>query len=199
MDYSGKQFPKEVILMLIRWCIAYPLSYRHVEELALERGIKIDHATIQRWVVEYGTHIKSKIMRYSNPVGRSWRLDETYIKVKGKWTYLYRAVDSKGNTIDVLLSEKRNTLGALLFLRKALQSSGVEPYKINSDGSNANEAAVGIMNMHRKNNKETEIEYTKVKPDVTLKWKLGIRHCFFMSSDRGTESNLKKFIYKNAR
>ena len=99
MDFSYKQYPKEVIIMVVRWYLAYPLSYHHVEELAKERGIGLDHATVQRWVKEYSGQILAKVRRYNkNRFTDSWRLDETYIKVKGEWVCLYRMVDSDGET-----------------------------------------------------------------------------------------------------
>ena len=82
-----------------------PLSYRHVEELLEERGVPIDHATIQRWVVKYSPQLEEAFHRRKRPVWVSWRMDETYIKVKGQWRYLYRAVDKTGQTIDFLLTE----------------------------------------------------------------------------------------------
>src|SRR5215471_10084777 len=93
ISFKGAHFPREIILMGVRWYVAYPLSYRHVEELMEERGVPIDHATIHR---------------RKRPVWVSWRMDETYIKVKGQWRYLYRAVDKHGQTIDFLLTEHRD-------------------------------------------------------------------------------------------
>ena len=106
---KGAHFPPDIILMGVRWYVAYPLSYRHVEELLEERGVPIDHATIQRWVVKYSPLLEEAFHRRKRPVWISWRLDETYIKVKGQWRYLYRAVDKHGQTIDFLLTEHRDT------------------------------------------------------------------------------------------
>ncbi|MDQ5884474.1 MAG: putative transposase, partial [Pseudomonadota bacterium] len=95
--------------MLVRWYLAYPLSYRDVEELALERGLKVDHSTINRWVIKYSPLLEGVFRRrHKRPVGISWKMDETYIKLKGKWVYLYRAVDKEGNTVDFMLSEHRD-------------------------------------------------------------------------------------------
>ena len=99
ISFKGAHFPPDIILMGVRWYVASPLSYRHVEELLEERGVPIDHATIQRRVVKYSPLLKEAFHRRKRPVWVSWRMDETYIKVKGQWYYLYRAVDKTGQTI----------------------------------------------------------------------------------------------------
>jgi putative transposase len=139
--FKGAHFPKDVILMGVRWYVAYPLSTRHVEELMLERGVHVDHATINRWVIKYSPQLEDAFHQRKRPVWVSWRLDETYIKVKGEWRYLYRAVDKHGQTIDFLLTEHRDTEAALRFLRKAIRRNG-RPETITIDGSDANEAAI---------------------------------------------------------
>jgi putative transposase len=106
-----------------------------------ERGVPVDHATIQRWVVKYSPPLEEAFHRRKRPVGRSWRMDETYIRVKGEWRYLYRAVDKTGQTIDFLLTEHRDTEAALRFLTQAIHRHGV-PDKITIDGSEANAAAI---------------------------------------------------------
>ncbi len=141
ISFKGAHFPPDIILMGVRWYIAYPLSYRHVEELMEERDVLLDHATIQRWVVKYSPLLEEAFQRCKRPVWASWRLDETYIKVKGVWHYLYRAVDKHGQTIDFLLTEQRDEAAALRFLKKAICRHGV-PEKITIDGSAANEAAL---------------------------------------------------------
>ena len=145
ISFKGAHFPQEIILMGVRWYVAYPLSYRHVEELLEERGVPIDHATIQRWVVKYSPLLEEAFHRRKRPVWVSWRMDETYIKIKGQWYYLYRAVDKTGQTIDFLLTEQRDEEAALRFLKKAIRRHGV-PEKITIDGSAANEAAIKSYN-----------------------------------------------------
>jgi putative transposase len=145
ISFKGAHFPQDIILMGIRWYLAYPLSYRHVEELLEERGVPIDHATIQRWVVKYSRLLEEAFHRRKRPVWGSWRMDETYIKVKGQWCYLYRAVDKTGQTIDFLLTEERDERAAKRFLTKAIRRHGV-PEKITIDGSAANEAAITSYN-----------------------------------------------------
>src|SRR5499426_3264348 len=141
ISFTGAHFPPDIILMGVRWYVAYPLSYRHVEELMEERGVLLDHATIQRWVVKYSPQLEEAFHRRKRPVGRRWRMDETYIKIKGEWRYLYRAVDKSGQTIDFLLTEERDEHAAKWFLTKAIRRHGV-PEKITIDGSAANEAAI---------------------------------------------------------
>ena len=121
------------------------LSTRHVEELMEERGVQVDHSTINRWVVKYSPQLEEAFHRRKRPVWVSWRMDETYIKVKGQWRYLYRAVDKHGQTIDFLLTEHRDKEAALRFLKKAIRRHGV-PEKITIDGSDANEAAIKSYN-----------------------------------------------------
>src|SRR5207342_952871 len=145
ISFKGAHFPPDIILMGVRWYVAYPLSYRHVEELMEERGVPIDHATIQRWVVKYSPLLEAAFHRRKRPVWVSWRMDETYIKVKGEWRYLYRAVDKQGQTIDFLLTQERDEQAAKRFLTKAIRRHGV-PEKITIDGSAANEAAIQSYN-----------------------------------------------------
>jgi putative transposase len=141
VSFKGAHFPKKVILMGVHWNVAYPLSTRHVEELMEERGVHVDHSTINRWVIKYSPQLEEAFHRRKRPVWVSWRMDETYIKVKGEWRYLYRAVDQHGQTIDFLLTEHRDTEAALRFLQKAIHRNGL-PEMITIDGSDANAAAI---------------------------------------------------------
>jgi IS6 family transposase len=106
--FKWKHFESEIILLTVRWYLQYRFSYRDLVEIMSERGISISHTTIMRWVHEYSPEIAKKVHPHLKSVNDSWRVDETYIKVKGHWTYLYWAVDSTGKTIDFMLSEKRN-------------------------------------------------------------------------------------------
>jgi transposase-like protein len=146
ISFKGAHFPKEIILMAVRWYLAYPLSYRHVEELLKERGLATDHATINRWVIKYAPLLENESRKYKKNVGKSWRMDETYIKVKGNWVYYYRAVDKRNNTIDFYLSEKRDLQAAKAFLKKAISHNGL-PEKVNIDKSGANLAALEETNL----------------------------------------------------
>jgi len=158
ISFKGAHFPQDIILMGVRWYVAYPLSYRHVEALMEERGVPIDHATIQRWVVKYSPQLEAAFHRRKHPVWVSWRMDETYIKVKGQWYYLYRAVDKTGQTIDFLLTDQRDEQAAKRFLIKAIRRHGV-PEKITIDGSAAHEAAIKSYNAEH----GTAIDIRKVK------------------------------------
>ena len=145
VSFKGAHFAKDIILVGVRWYVAYPLSYRHVEELMEERGVAVDHATINRWVLKYSPQLEEAFHRRKRSVWLSWRMDETYIKSKGQWRYLYRAVDKHGQTIDFLLTEERDERAAKRFLTKAIRRHGV-PEKVTIDGSEANAAAIRSYN-----------------------------------------------------
>ena len=158
VSFTGAHFPQEIILTGVRWYVAYPLSTRHVEELMHERGVHVDHSTINRWVVKYSPPLEEAFHRRKRPVWVSWRMDETYIKIKGQWFSLYRAVDKTGQTIDFLLTEQRDEEAAKRFLTKAIRRHGV-PEKITIDGSVANEVAIKSYNTEH----GTAIEIRKIK------------------------------------
>ena len=143
-ELQGGPLPTEIILPCVRWYVAYPLSTRHVEELMLERGVHVDHSTVNRWVIKYSPQLAEAFHRRKRPVWISWRMDETYIKIKGQWYYLYRAVDKYGQTIDFLLTEQRDEPAAKRFLTKAIRRHGAG--EITIDGSAANEAAIKSYN-----------------------------------------------------
>jgi putative transposase len=141
ISFKGAHFEKDIILTCVRWSVAYPLSYRQLEELMQERGVSVDHATINRWVLKHCPQLEAAFYRRKRPVWISWRMDETYLKVRGQWRYLYRAVDKTGQTIDFLLTEQRDERAAMRFLTKAIRRHGI-PEKISIDGSEANAAAI---------------------------------------------------------
>ena len=141
--FKGRHFPGEVILLCVRWYLRYPLAYEHVAELLLERGVALDASCIWRWVQAYAPELNKRCRPHLKSTNKSYRTDETYIKVKGKDRYLYRAVDSSGQTIDFLLTDKRDTTAAKRFFRKALSSPGNPmPRVINVDKNPAYPAAV---------------------------------------------------------
>ena len=139
--FKGAHFAKDIILTCVRGYVAYPLSDRQIEELMEERGVAVDHATVNRWVVKYSPLLEAAFHARKRPVGRRWRMDETYIKVRGHWRYWYRAVDKSGQTIDFLLTEHRDTDAARRFLTQAIRRHGV-PETITIDGSEAHAAAI---------------------------------------------------------
>ena len=124
VNFKGMRFPIDVILVCIRWYAAYPLSYRHLEEMMQERGVSVDHSSINRWAIRFLPLIEKMARKHKRPVGGSWRMDETYIKVKGVWKYLYRAVDKQGKTVDFLLTSKRDIAAAKRFFDKAMGANG---------------------------------------------------------------------------
>ena len=134
-------YPLEVMLTCVRWYVAYPLRLRHVEEMMQVRGVFVDHSTVHRWAVRMLPVLAGVFRRRKRPVSRSWRMDETYIKVSGKWKYLYRAVDRDGGTVDFLLTAKRDLAAARRFLERAINLHDV-PEKITIDKSGANTAAI---------------------------------------------------------
>jgi transposase, IS6 family len=121
--FKWRHFEAEIILLCVRWYLRYSLSYRDLEEMMRERGLQVDHTTIYRWVQCYAPELEKRCRPHLKAPNDSWRVDETYIKIKGTWTYLYRAVDSEGNTLDFLLSPTRDAEAAKRFFVKALHSS----------------------------------------------------------------------------
>jgi transposase-like protein len=132
--FKWRQTAPELILCAVRWYLRYTLSLRDVEELLAERGLEADHTTIWRWVQRYGPELDQRLRRHLKPTNKSWRVDETYIRVKGSWCYLYRAIDSARATIDFLLSALRDAGAAKRLFRKALSNlSHSQPRVINTD------------------------------------------------------------------
>jgi len=132
--FKWKHFLPEIIILCLRWYLKYKLSFRDLVEMMTERGLSMVHTTIMRWIHEYSPKINKRIRKYLKPSTDSYRLDETYIKIKDKWCYLYRAIDSKGNTLDFLLSEKRDKKAAIKFIRKVLSNRhATKPRVINID------------------------------------------------------------------
>ena len=123
LQFKWLHYQPDIILCCVRWYLSYPLSYRQVEELITERGLPVDHSTVFRWVQHYSPELDKCCRRYLRLTNDSWRVDETYIKVKGQWKYLYRAVDSAGNTLDFLLTTKRDAKAAKRFFRKTLKAA----------------------------------------------------------------------------
>ena len=138
-------YPLEVMLTCVRWYVAYPLSLRHIEEMMQEHGVFVDHVTVHRWAIKILPVAAAVFRKRKRPVGTSWRMDETYIKVAGQWKYLYRAVDKTGDTVDFLLTAKRDKAEARRYLENAINLHGL-PEKIAIDKSGANTAAIRSVN-----------------------------------------------------
>ena len=115
ISFKGAHFPKDVMLYAVFFYVRYGVSYRDLEAIMEERGVKVDHSTLNRWVINYSSSLALATKKIKRAVATSWRMDETYIKVKGEWVYLYRAVDKFGNTVDFMLSERRDEAAATVF------------------------------------------------------------------------------------
>jgi transposase, IS6 family len=141
--FKWRHYESEIILLCVRWYLRYALSYRDLEEMLEERNLTVDHTTIYRWVQRYAPELEKRSRPHLRPTNDSYRVDETYVKIKGKWSYLYRAVDSTGQTIDFMLSAKRDARAAKLFFRKMLKAaSHSSPRVINADKNPAYPPAV---------------------------------------------------------
>jgi putative transposase len=158
LNIKRMRFPLDVILVCIRWYAAYSLSYRNLEEMMEERGVFVDHSSINRWAIRFLPLLEKVFRKRKRPVGSSWRMDETYINVKGIWKYLYRAVDKEGQTVDFLLTAHRDKEAAKRFFDKAMRHNDV-PEKVTMDKSAANKAAIDAINDER----EVPIEVRQVK------------------------------------
>lgn len=145
VSFKGMQFPREVILHAVFFYVRYAVSYRDLEEILAERGVVVDHATLNRWVVKYASELAAVAQHRKARTAPSWRLDETYVKVRGDWCYLYRAVDTTGQTLDFMLSEHRDETAALRFLAQAISANGL-PRACAIDKSGANTAGLAGMN-----------------------------------------------------
>jgi transposase-like protein len=169
-SFKWRHYEGEIILLNVRWYLKYPLSYRNLEEMMAERGIKVDHSTIMRWVHQYSPEIEKKIRRHLRPTNDSWRVDETYIKVKGEWKYLYRAVDSDGDTIDFMLSTKRDRKAAKRFFKKALVSNHNQiPRVITVDKNASYPIAIDELKNEKKLSKNIEIRQIKYLNNIVEK------------------------------
>jgi IS6 family transposase len=141
--FKGRHFPADFILLCVRWYLKFNVSYRHLAEMMQERGFEVHHTTIYRWIQTYAPQLEKLIRWYQGYTGCSWRVDETYIKVSGEWLYLFRAIDSRGRTIDFYLSQRRDAGAARRFLAKALRARrDWAPSVINTDRNPAYSEAI---------------------------------------------------------
>jgi transposase-like protein len=158
--FKRLHYPIDVIAQCVRWYLAYSLSLRNLEEMMAERGIIVDHSTLYRWVIRLVPLLDKAFRRRKRTVGRRWRMDETYIKIKGQWKYLYRAVDTDGQTIDFLLTARRDATAALRFFSKAIRHHG-EPEVVTIDKSGANTAALAGLNAGREKDDCIKVRQSK--------------------------------------
>ena len=146
ISFKGPHYPKDVILHAVFFYVRYGVSYRDLEEILAERGVAVDHATLNRWVVRYSPLIALAAKSRKRTVDGSWRMDGTYIKIKGEWVYLYRAVDKFGDTVDFMLSERRDEAAATAFFKQTIDGNGL-PEKVIMDKSGANLAGLENINV----------------------------------------------------
>lgn len=143
-----RHYPLDVMLLCVRWYVAYPLSLRHLEEMMAERGIAVDHSTVHRWAIKLLPVLEKAFRHCKRAVGKNWRMDETYVRVRGEWRYLYRAVDKAGQTVDFLLRARRDKAAARRYFEKSIDQNG-EPETVTVDKSGANLAALQALNAER--------------------------------------------------
>ncbi|WP_347277230.1 IS6 family transposase [Leptolyngbya sp. FACHB-671] len=164
--FKWRHFLPEIILLNVRWYCRYSLSYRNLEEMMSERGVDVDHSTINRWVLKYAPELDKRIRPRLKPTNDSWRVDETYIEIKGEWKYLYRAVDSEGNTLDFRLSAKRDGKAAAHFFRKVLSAKHTQVPRVITVDKNA----------------AYPVAMDKLKEDQTLKTETQLRQSKYLNN-----------------
>lgn len=160
--FKWKHAVGEIILWLVRWYSRYALSYRDLKEIAAERGFELDHSTIYRWVQEYAPEMSKRMKPYLKGTSDSWKVDETYVKIKGNWHYLYRAIDKEGNTLDWMLSRNRNKKAAKRFFKKLLSNTHTtDPRVINVDKSPTFPPALSELKAEKEAPKKTKLRAIK--------------------------------------
>lgn len=158
--FKHHRYPKAIILRAVYFKLRFTLSYRDIEELLQIRGVEVDHSTIQRWVFKFSPEIEKSMNKRKRPICNSWRMDETYIKVGGKDRFLYRAIDKEGNTVDFLLTKRRQKMSAQKFFNKAIGNNG-RPRVINIDKSGSNYSAIRVVNRRAHSVKKIKIRQCK--------------------------------------
>ena len=159
--FKGRHFDREIIILCVRWYLRFKLSFRDLVEMMAERGLSLAHTTIMRWIERYVPEFEKRWDRFARQAGGSWRVDETYVKIKGRWTYLYRAVDRAGKTVDFLLRAKRDIAAAKAFFRRAFKTQGRLPQKITLDGYQASHRAARELLAQHQGGARTKIRSSK--------------------------------------
>ncbi|MDZ4876898.1 MAG: IS6 family transposase ISAcma1 [Chroococcidiopsis cubana SAG 39.79] len=174
--FKWRHYEPEIILLCVRWYLTYPLSYRQVAEMVNERGLDVHHTTVFRWVQQYAPELDKRCRPHLKLTNDSWRVDETYIKVKGKDKYLYRAVDSDGNTLDFLLTAKRDAEAAKRFFRKTLNAVHTqEPRVINVDKNAAYPKAIDELKDKEELFEQVELRQNKYLNNIVEQDHRGIK------------------------
>jgi transposase-like protein len=173
--FAGRHFDREVIILCVRWYLRYKLSFRDLDAMMAERGLHLAHTTILRWVRRYVPEFIKRWNRFARQAGRSWRVDETYIKVRGHWAHLYRAVDKAGRTIDFRLSSTRDVAAAKAFFKKAIKHEGRPPKTVTLDGYAASHRAVREMCSDGLLPKQTRLRSSKYLNNVIEQDHRGIK------------------------
>jgi transposase-like protein len=164
--FAGRHFDREVIILCVRWYLRFKLSLRDLVEMMAERGLSLAHTTIMPWVRHYTPEFEKRWRRSALAVGRSWRVDETYVKIKGEWCYLYRAVDRAGRTVDFRLSDRRDISAAKAFFRKAIKNHQRPPQTITLDGYAASHRAVRELKAEGSASTDTKLRSSKYLTDI---------------------------------
>jgi len=193
--FKWRHFQAEIILLNVRWYCRYPLSYRNLEEMMAERGLEVDHSSINRWVLRYSPELDRRRRPHLKSTNDSWRVDETYVKVKKQWKYLYRAVDSKGNTIDFLLTAKRDTNAAKRFFIKVLKASHTqEPRVINVDKNPSYPPAIEQLKKSGILPEETKLRQVKYLNNMVEQDHRGVKHLINPGMSFGSFNSARRTI-----
>ncbi|MED1599151.1 IS6 family transposase [Bacillus pseudomycoides] len=176
--FKWKHYQPDMILLTVRWYLRYNLSFRDLVEMMEERGLSIAHTTIMRWVHQYGLELDERVRCHLKTTNDSWRVDETYVKIKGQWMYLYRAVDSKGNTIDFYLSESRDKQAAKRFFKKVLAASHIcKPRVITVDKNPAYPVAIQELKKEKRMPEGIQIRQVKYLNNIVEQDHRFIKKC----------------------
>ena len=170
--FEGHHFGREIIVLCARWYLRFKLSFRDLVEMMAERGLSMAHTTIMRWLHHYVPEFERRWNRFARPVGPSWRVNETCVKIRGKWVYLYRAVDREGKTVDFRLSSKRDVAAANAFFREAIKGQGSNPRTITLDGYAASHRTVREMKAEGQMPTDTKLRSSKYLNNL-----IELNHC----------------------
>lgn len=193
--FKWRHYQAQIILRCVRWYCSYPLSYRQVAEMVNERGLNVHYTTVFRWVQEYGPELDKRCRPYLRPTNDSWRVDETYIKVKGKDRYLYRAVDSDGNTLDFLLTAKRDAQAAKRFFRKALSAVHTqEPRVINVDKNAAYPKAINELKAKKELSQKVKLRQKKYLNNIVEQDHRGVKRLVKRGMEFGSFNTARRTL-----